>query len=120
MKDRTGIDDSTLGGLLLLVGVAALVGMQAGGRLIDRIGSAPTVAVAMTVLALVLPFIALAESPVVLAGVLALLGLANGVVDVAQNAQASWWSARTDVRSCPPSTRCSPWATSPPRSWAAC
>ncbi len=88
VKDRTGIDDSTLGGLLLLVGVAALIGMQVGGRLIDRIGSAPTVAVAMTALALVLPFVALAESPVALAGVLAVLGLANGVVDVAQNAQA--------------------------------
>lgn len=88
VKDRTGIDDSTLGGMLLLVGIAALVGMQAGGRLIDRIGSAPTVAVSMTVLALVLPFIALAESPVALAVVLAVLGLANGVVDVAQNAQA--------------------------------
>ncbi len=88
VKDRTGIDDAALGGLLLLTGLSALAGMQVAGRLIDRIGSRPTATVAMSALALVLPLVGLAESPLALAGALVVLGLSNGVVDVSQNAQA--------------------------------
>lgn len=86
--DRTGASTVTLGYLLLLMGGSALFGMQASGRVIDVLGSrAVTVAAALALsAALIGP--ALATSVAGLAIALGLLGIANGVVDVAQNAQA--------------------------------
>lgn len=88
VKDRTGIDDATLGGLLLLLGVAAWVGMQLGGRLLDAFGSRTVLTLSAAALGLSLLGPALASSAVALALGLAVLGFVNGVVDVSQNAHA--------------------------------
>jgi len=86
--DRTGATTVTLGYLLLLMGGAALLGMQIGGRVIDQRGSRPVTVVAGLALSASLIGPALATSVAGLAIALGLLGAVNGVMDVAQNAQA--------------------------------
>ncbi len=88
IMDRTDISAATLGTLLLWMGVCAWFGMQAAGFFVDRTGSARAVTVALFAMcgAVVLP--GLATNVWALAGALALLGASNGIVDVAQNAQA--------------------------------
>ncbi len=88
IRDRTGASTAVLGYLLLLLGGAALIGMQAGGRLIDRFGSRVVVVVASLALSVCLIGPGLATSTPALAVALGLLGAFNGVIDVAQNAQA--------------------------------
>lgn len=88
IRERTGASTAVLGYLLLLLGGAALLGMQVGGRLIDRFGSRVVVVVAGLALSVCLVGPGLATSTPALAVALGLLGAFNGVIDVAQNAQA--------------------------------
>ncbi|WP_332667481.1 MFS transporter [Aeromicrobium sp.] len=86
--ERTGASTVVLGYLLLLLGGTALLGMQVGGRLIDRFGSRVVAVVAGLALSACLVGPGLATSVPTLAIALGLLGAFNGVIDVAQNAQA--------------------------------
>jgi MFS family permease len=86
--DRTGASTVTLGYLLLLMGGTALLGMQVGGRVIDRLGSRAVTVTAGLVLSAALIGPAIATSVAGLAVALGVLGVANGIIDVAQNAQA--------------------------------
>jgi MFS family permease len=88
IRDRTGASTAVLGYLLLLLGGTALLGMQVGGRLIDRYGSRVVAVVAGLGLSVCLVGPGLATSTPALAVALGLLGVFNGVIDVAQNAQA--------------------------------
>ncbi|KAA1394359.1 MFS transporter [Aeromicrobium ginsengisoli] len=88
IRDRTGASTVVLGYLLLLLGGSALLGMQVGGRLIDRFGSRVVVVIAGLVLSACLVGPGLATNVPALAVALALLGAFNGVIDVSQNAQA--------------------------------
>ncbi|VXB64963.1 MFS transporter [Aeromicrobium sp. 9AM] len=88
IRDRTGASTAVLGYLLLLLGGAALIGMQAGGRFIDRFGSRVVVVTASLALSVCLIGPGLATNTAGLAVALGLLGAFNGVIDVAQNAQA--------------------------------
>ncbi|GAC69143.1 MFS transporter [Gordonia soli] len=88
ITDRTGVDHSALGGLLLLLGGSAFVGMQICGPLIDRWGSRPsTIAAAVALSAAVLTPV-LATNALQLALGLIAFGFANGCLDVSMNAQA--------------------------------
>lgn len=86
--DRTGASKAQLGALLLLLGGAAFLGMQVGGRLVDRRGSADVAVVASLLSCAALLAPAFATTVTALALGLSALGLMNGAVDVAQNAQA--------------------------------
>ena len=88
IKDRTGVDQADLGLILLVLGAMAWVGMQLAGPAIDRFGSRPVVTGAAVALALALPAPAVATSGLQLVLALAVVGFFNGIVDVAQNAQA--------------------------------
>lgn len=88
IRERTGASTATLGYLLLLLGGAALIGMQAGGRFIDRFGSRVVAVVASLALSVLLVGPGLATNTAELAVALGLLGMFNGVIDVAQNAHA--------------------------------
>ncbi|MET0930892.1 MAG: MFS transporter [Aeromicrobium sp.] len=88
IKDRTGVDQADLGLILLALGGMAWVGMQLAGPAIDRFGSRPVVTTATVALALALPGPAVATSGAQLVVALAVVGFFNGIVDVAQNAQA--------------------------------
>jgi MFS family permease len=86
--ERTGASTVTLGYLLLLMGGTAFVGMQLGGRVIDRLGSRTVTVAAGLSLSVALIGPALATDITTLAIALGLIGAANGIIDVAQNAQA--------------------------------
>jgi MFS family permease len=88
IKDRTGVDQAQLGLILLVLGATAWVGMQLAGPAIDRLGSRPVVTAAAAALAATLPAPAFATSGLQLVIALAVVGFFNGIVDVAQNAQA--------------------------------
>lgn len=86
--DRTGASQTELGGLLLVMGGAALIGMQLAGRLVDQFGSRPVAVGGSLASCAALFGPAFASGVVTLAVALAAFGLANGAVDVAQNAHA--------------------------------
>ncbi|MEU9955854.1 MFS transporter [Streptomyces sp. NPDC050982] len=88
IEERVGISHATLGGLLVLLGLGAFIGMQVAGRLTDSLG-ARVVVPATGVLcsaALVLP--GLPREPWTLAGALLVFGFCNGCLDVSMNAHA--------------------------------
>ncbi|MFF3660268.1 MFS transporter [Streptomyces olivochromogenes] len=88
IEERVGITHATLGGLLVLLGLGAFLGMQVAGRLTDSLG-ARVVVPATGVLcsaALVLP--GLPQEPWTLAGALLVFGFCNGCLDVSMNAHA--------------------------------
>src|SRR5215207_2573507 len=77
--DRTGTDKATLGYLLLLMGGTALIGMQVGGRLIDKVGSRPVTIAAGLGISAALIGPAVATSVAGLAAALGVFGAANGI-----------------------------------------
>ena len=88
IKDRTGVDQADLGLILLVLGAMAWVGMQLAGPAVDRLGSRPVVTAATVALALSLPGSGFATSGPQLVLALGVVGFFNGMIDVAQNAQA--------------------------------
>ncbi|GAA0441351.1 MFS transporter [Streptomyces olivaceiscleroticus] len=88
IEDRVGISHATLGGLLVLLGLGAFIGMQVAGRLTDRLGTRIVVPAGGVLCgaALVLP--GLARDPWTLAGALLVFGFCNGCLDVSMNAHA--------------------------------
>ncbi|MCD9155201.1 MFS transporter [Aeromicrobium duanguangcaii] len=88
IMDRTDISAATLGTLLLWMGVCAWIAMQAAGFFVDRTGSARAVVVSLLVMCLAITLPSLATNVWTLAAGLGILGAANGIVDVSQNAQA--------------------------------
>ncbi|MEU8489259.1 MFS transporter [Streptomyces sp. NPDC048641] len=88
IEDRVGISHATLGGLLVLLGLGAFIGMQVAGRLTDRLGARVVVPAGGVLCgaALVLP--GLARDPWTLAGALLVFGFCNGCLDVSMNAHA--------------------------------
>ncbi|MGS2591037.1 MFS transporter [Streptomyces hebeiensis] len=88
IEERVGISHATLGGLLVLLGLGAFIGMQVAGGLTDRLGSR-IVAPAGGLLCgatLILP--GLARDPWTPAGALLVFGFCNGCLDVSMNAHA--------------------------------
>ncbi|MGZ5389678.1 MAG: MFS transporter, partial [Aeromicrobium sp.] len=88
IRERTETSQADLGYLLLIMGAAALVGMQLAGRLIDHLGSRIVTGSAGLLLCLTLLGPGFATTATGLALALGALGFANGVIDVSQNAQA--------------------------------
>ena len=112
VQERLGLGPATLGAALLAMAVGALAADAVAGAVIARFGSAPVTRVTGLVMCLALPMAALAPSLPALVAALALLGAANGMMDVAMNAHASRSRRGCNGRSCPPCTACSAWAAS--------
>ncbi|MFC7609631.1 MFS transporter [Teichococcus aestuarii] len=92
-KARLGLDEGQLGLVLLALGAGAILAMPLAGMLIARHGSRAVSIAAGLAFAALLPLLALApDSPAAGAPLLALalfaFGAANGLMDVAMNAQA--------------------------------
>ncbi|MBR0848519.1 MFS transporter [Bradyrhizobium diazoefficiens] len=87
-KARLAVDDAILGLLLLSLGIGSVAAMLATGILSARYGSKPIIIAGGLGLALVLPLLAIAGSPVTLALALLAFGAALGSIDVAMNIHA--------------------------------
>jgi MFS family permease len=88
IEARVGISHSTLGSLLVLLGLGAFLGMQAAGRLADRLGTRIVVPAAGVLCGASLVLPGLAREPWALGGALLLFGFGNGCLDVSMNAHA--------------------------------
>lgn len=88
IKDRTDVDQATLGLFLLVLGATAWVGMQLAGPAIDRFGSRPVVTVAACALVLTVPGPGFATDATQLVVALGVLGFSNGFIEVSMNSQA--------------------------------
>jgi MFS family permease len=87
-KHALALSDGMLGLALLGMAAGSLIGLPLSGFLTARFGSGRTTTAAIFALLLATPLPILAPSLPVFALALALLGTANGAVDVAMNAQA--------------------------------
>ena len=74
--------------LLLCIGISSLVSMQLTGMWSSRYGTRPVVLVSGFTLALVLPWLAIATTPVTLGAALLVFGAALGSLDVSMNIHA--------------------------------
>ncbi len=88
VKDRLGLNDAELGLALVSMAVGALIAMPIAGALIGRVGSGRIAAVVGTLYALLFCLVGFADSLPFLCAALLLMGLGNGAMDVAMNAQA--------------------------------
>ncbi|MDH6213083.1 MFS transporter [Streptomyces pseudovenezuelae] len=88
IEERVSISHATLGGLLVLLGLGAFIGMQVAGRLADRLGARVVVPVAGVLCSATLVLPGLPRDPGTLAGALLIFGFANGCLDVSMNAHA--------------------------------
>ncbi|WP_410632275.1 MFS transporter [Amycolatopsis sp. cmx-4-83] len=88
LKLDLGLSDGTLGAILTLFGLAALLTMQFAGPLVGRFGSARVIRLAVVVSPFLLAGIGLAGDAVQLGGAVLLLGMMHGTLDVAMNAHA--------------------------------
>lgn len=87
-KTRLGVEDGTLGLLLLCIGIGSVASMAGTGPLSAKFGTKPVILVGGFFMALVLPFLAIATTPVTLAAALLIMGAALGSIDVAMNIHA--------------------------------
>jgi predicted MFS family arabinose efflux permease len=88
IEDRVGISHATLGGLLVLLGLGAFVGMQVAGPLTDRFGARLVVPAGGVLCGATLVLPGVAHDPWTLAGALLVFGFCNGCLDVSMNAHA--------------------------------
>lgn len=87
-KARLGVDDGTLGLLLLCLGLGSVVAMQLAGPLTSFIGARPAVIVGGIGQAALLPFLAFAPNVWMMAASLLLFGGFLGVIEVGMNVHA--------------------------------
>ncbi|WP_267899945.1 MFS transporter [Kocuria varians] len=88
IEERAGIGHSTLGTLLVLLGVGAFLGMQVAGRLSDRLGVHRVVPVSAVLASLTVVLPGLAGNLWTLAAALVVFGFCHGCLDASMNAHA--------------------------------
>lgn len=87
-KARLAVDDAVLGLLLLCLGIGSVVAMLMTGMLSARYGSKPIIIGGAVGMALFLPLLAVASTPLTLGLVLFVFGGSLGSLDVAMNIHA--------------------------------
>ncbi|NRQ33521.1 MFS transporter [Nonomuraea sp. NN258] len=89
LTDKLGLSESTVGAILLVWGLGALVTMQSMRRVMARAGSRTVLRIGGPLTALGLPAVAFAPDLPLLLAAAAFFGMAFGTVDIAMNAQGS-------------------------------
>ncbi|MCD4851569.1 MFS transporter [Arthrobacter sp. AK01] len=88
IQERTGTSHAVIGGLILLLGLGALVSMQFTGLLIRRIGSRASCSLGLGLLVITVNLPGMATDAVSLGIALFIFGLGHGITDVAMNQHA--------------------------------
>ncbi|WP_156385749.1 MFS transporter [Devosia sp. Root685] len=96
-KIALGVDEATLGMLLLCLGLGSITAMPLAGALVPKLGARVVIAVSACVIIVALPLLTLAQSVPQLAIGLALFGAGVGSVDVAMNIHAIEVEKRSGV-----------------------
>jgi MFS family permease len=97
-KIRFGLDDGTLGLILLAGGSGGVIALPFCGPAVMRFGSRAVLVWASGTFGIVLPLMGLAPSVLLFAALLFVFGMVFAAVDVAMNAQAAVIEARTGAR----------------------
>lgn len=87
-KARIGLDEGTLGLLLLCLGVGSIIAMPLAGALAARVGCRRVLLVSSAIVCLCLPLLATVSSLPLLIAVLFIFGASMGALDCAVNLQA--------------------------------
>ena len=87
-KTRMDLNPAQLGLVLLCLGMGSLLAMPLAGRLTSRLGCRLVIVSSGAIACLLLPFLAIAPHPLLLAFALSLFGAAIGTLDVSMNIQA--------------------------------
>jgi MFS family permease len=87
-KARVGLDEGTLGLLLLCLGVGSIIAMPLAGALAARIGCRRVLLISSAIICLCLPLLATVSYLPLLIAVLFIFGAAMGALDCAVNIQA--------------------------------
>ncbi len=87
-KARIGLNDASLGLLLLCIGIGSMLAMPLTGVLTAKWGCRAVILLAGAVLCLDLPLLVLMNTPATMAIALLVFGAAMGIIDVAMNIQA--------------------------------
>lgn len=87
-KARVGLDEGTLGLLLLCLGVGSIIAMPLAGALAARIGCRRVLLLSTAIICLCLPLLATLSSLPLLIAVLFIFGAGMGALDCAVNLQA--------------------------------
>ena len=87
-KARCHVGDGTMGLILLLLGAGSIVAMPIAANLCARFGSKPIVLSGGAGVAIVLPLLSIASSPITLGTALFVFGASLGSLDVAMNLHA--------------------------------
>ena len=88
VKERLGLNDASLGWLLLLIGAGAIIMMPITGLLVHKLGSRVIMFGAALLMSMILPLLVITQSVASMAIVLFLFGMSVGTIDVAMNTQA--------------------------------
>ncbi|SHG75629.1 MFS transporter [Massilia sp. CF038] len=88
VKHSLNLDERLLGMLLLCMGVGSVLSMLVTGGLCSRLGSKLVIVACAWGLALTVPLLALATTPLQIAAALLVFGAALGSIDVAMNVHA--------------------------------
>ncbi|KAB7770204.1 MFS transporter [Xanthomonas maliensis] len=87
-KARTGVDDGTLGLILLCLGSGSLIAMPMAGAAAARFGCRQAMIATTAIICFSLPVLAIAADPWVLGAALFVFGAGIGAMDCAMNMQA--------------------------------
>lgn len=87
-KERIGLNDASLGLLLLCIGIGSMLAMPLTGILTAKWGCRAVILLAGAVLCMDLPLLVLMNTPATMAIALLIFGAAMGIIDVAMNIQA--------------------------------
>jgi MFS family permease len=94
-KIRFGLNDATLGLILLAPGIGGILAMPLGGLGVAKFGSRAVLLVAGLIFGVVMPLLTLAPSPLLFTILLFIFGVFFAVIEVAMNAQAVTTEARS-------------------------
>ena len=89
VRDSLGMDNGGLGATLIGGGLGGIVGSLLVAKFLQRMGSRRLVLIAASTLALLLPLLAVAPTPLALVVVLTALGFADVMNDMAMNTQGT-------------------------------
>ncbi|MDQ0628329.1 MFS transporter [Pantoea agglomerans] len=87
-RDRLQLSGTSLGALLLCLGIGSLAAMPVTGTLVARFGCRRVMCFSTLLVLMMMPLLATADSHLVMAAALMLFGAGLGMLDVAMNYQA--------------------------------